>query len=145
MYPYEEVLLRHGIEKRTRAVQIPLETIEARIGFPLPEDYKHYLENYKGFEGLIGEEYVQLWDLDELIEDNEDYLILNNLPQTLGIGGDRGGEFIALEHLPGNTYRIMLSSLFDEQVPLHMEIGISFSDFLCRLEKGFTWFEKVDA
>lgn len=140
---FEEILDDHNCPKRT---EIPLYTIgqiENIIQFNLPSDYKSYLQTYLGFEGTIGQEYVKLWDFDELIDINKGYGIFDNLPKTLGIGGNGGGEFIAIELLENGEYRIVLSPFIDLDSQYHIEIGTSFTDFLVRIDKGQGWFTKV--
>ncbi|HEV7230897.1 MAG TPA: SMI1/KNR4 family protein [Bacteroidia bacterium] len=141
MNPVEEILNKYSPSPRTEPLTTSIEAIEEAIGFVLPEDYKKYLLNFKGFEHEIGEEYIHLWDINELIENNEDYLITNNFPFTIGIGDDRGGEFIALERLENKEFRVVLSPFLDTDPQFHVEIGESFSDFLIRLENGKKWID----
>ena len=49
-----------------------------------------------GFEEHIGEEYVRLWDFDELVEMNKGYGITDNMTKTLGIGGNGVGNLLQL-------------------------------------------------
>lgn len=98
MNTLENILLKHTFSKMSGEQSINLNTIEAFIKFPLPEDYKHYLSNFLAFEGFIGPEYFCLWSEDEVIELNNDYNIVS-LPQTLGIGSNGADEFIAITAL----------------------------------------------
>lgn len=141
MKKFEEILNQYNCPKRINQSSITIEQIEQTVQFKIPEDYKIYLQNYSGFESTIGNEFVRLWDLDELIEANKDYGIFEQLPNTLGIGGNGGGEFIALELLENDYHRIVLSPFIDLDKGYHIEIGTSFSDFLLRLQNGREWFE----
>ncbi|MBF9254825.1 SMI1/KNR4 family protein [Pontibacter sp. 172403-2] len=91
------MLAKYKVPKRKEASNEAIKELESAVGFTLPEDYKSFLINYQSFEDLVGEEYVSLWDLNELKQQNEEYLILKNLPNTIGIGSNRAGELIALE------------------------------------------------
>ncbi|MDQ0641240.1 hypothetical protein QF042_004805 [Pedobacter sp. W3I1] len=71
---------------------------------------------------------------------NIDYQIFEHLPNTLAIGGNGGGEYIAIEQLNDNSLRIVLSPFLIEE-DAHIEIGISFTDFLECLENRKEWFE----
>lgn len=136
----EEILTKYRVTKRTDKPKTTFEEVEKIIGFKLPNDYKTFSLNYLEFEDVIGNQNVRLWDFDELIEINTDYQIFNYLPKTIGIGGNGGGEFIAIEQLADNNLRIVLSPLIIEK-EAHIEIGSSFKDFLQRLENGKKWID----
>ena len=72
MEQFEKILLKHNCPKRVNKALINIEEIEAFAGFGLPEDYKNFIQGYHGFEKDIGQEYVQLWDINELKEFNLD-------------------------------------------------------------------------
>lgn len=140
MERFEEILTKYEVDKRTDKPKTSFEEVEKIIGFKLPDDYKSFALNYLEFEDFIGEQNVRLWDFDEIIEINTDYQIFKYLPRTLGIGGNGGGEFIAIEQLTDNSLRIVLSPFIIEN-EAHIEIGSSFTDFLQRLENGKEWFD----
>lgn len=138
---FENILDQYNCSKRTEKPLATVDEIESTINFNLPADYKKYLQTYLGFEEQIGQEYVRLWDFDELLETNKDYGIFDFLPNTLGIGGNGSSEFIAIELLDGGNYRIVLSPFIDLDKQNHIEIATSFTDFLVRLDNGQEWFE----
>lgn len=140
MERFEEILTKYNFTKRTNKPKTTFEESEKIINFKLPNDYKTFALNYSGLEGFIGEQYIRLWDFDEVIEMNIDYQIFEHLPNTLAIGGNGGGEYIAIEQLNDNSLRIVLSPFLIEE-EAHIEIGISFTDFLERLENRKEWFE----
>jgi hypothetical protein len=141
MIKIEQILDKNNFKRRVKKPKISLEEIENKINFKLPEDYKFYLLNYLGNESFLGNEYVILWDLNELVEMNNDYQITDNLTNTIGIGGNGSSEFIAIEFTENNEYRIVLSPFIDLNKDYHIEIGNSFTDFFERLENGKDWFE----
>jgi hypothetical protein len=132
---------RHRFIKRSAVPSTTIADVEEVARFPLPEDYKKYLTSYDKFEGEIGPEYLQLWDIDELIRLNIDYNAFELLPNTLMIGSNMGGEFIAVEFLDTDSYRVVLSPFIDMDSEYHIEIGNSFSDMVERLNAGKEWFE----
>ncbi|MFD0939377.1 SMI1/KNR4 family protein [Pedobacter boryungensis] len=138
---FEEILNKYNFPKRTEKPSTTIAQIESVVKFNLPTDYKTYIQNYSGFETYIGEAFVRLWDLDELLATNKDYEIFDNLPNTLAIGGNGSSEFIAIELINISDYRIVLSPFIDLDKQYHIEIGTSFSDFLLRLDKGQEWFK----
>lgn len=141
MTKLEIILTKYNFPKRTTRPTTKFEEIENQIGFPLPDDYKFYLDNYGEYEELVGSELVNLWDIDELLSRNKDTGIFDNLPLTLGIGNNPSNEFIAIEFINNKNYRIVLSPFIDLDKQFHIEIGSSFTDFFIRLENGKEWFE----
>lgn len=141
MNEVEELLIKYNCPKRAAKPIITVEEIENTVNFKLPDDYLTFAQNYSGFEEFIGEEFVRLWDFDELAERNKGYQIFTYLPKTLGIGGNGGGEFIAMEQLDDGKLRIVLSPFIDLDRQYHIEIGTSFTDFLMRLDNGEEWFK----
>jgi len=83
----------------------------------------------------------ETWDIDELIGANIDYQIFENLPKTLAIGGNGSSKFIAIEQTVDNSIRVVLTPFIDLDKQYHIEIGISFTDFLQRLDNGQEWFK----
>ena len=136
-----EIVEKYGSKKRSKPAMDTIELIEKILGFKLPKDYRQFAKNYTGFESVIGEEFVRLWDSEELMESNSEYRIINELENTIGIGTNSGGEFIAIEKTDKDKFRIILSPLIDLDKESHIEIGASFSDFIVRLENGKGWFE----
>ena len=80
-----------------------------------------------GHETQIGEEYVKLWDKDELLSLNQDYRILENLPETIGIGDNGAGEFIGIEKLEDGRLRIVLTPFIDLDKQYHIEIAFALT------------------
>ena len=140
MKKFEEIISKYEVVRRHDKLKTTFDQVEKLVNFKLPNDYKTFATNYLEFEDFIGEQNVRLWNFDEIIEINTDYKIITNLPQTLGIGGNGSGEYIAIEHLGDNNLRIVLSPLIIER-EAHIEIGTSFTDFLQRLENRKEWFD----
>lgn len=67
-----------------------IRAIEDQLGFQFPEEYVRFLLHSNGCEGPIGENYLQLWGVEELIEDNEGYSVEEFAPGMLIIGSDGG-------------------------------------------------------
>ncbi|MCP1382392.1 SMI1/KNR4 family protein [Runella salmonicolor] len=141
MTELEAILTKYNFPKRTTRATTKVEEIENRIGFPLPDDYKFYLDNYTEHEEFVGPELVNLWDIDELLSINKDTGIFDNLPLTLGIGNNPSSEFIAIEFMDNKNYRIVLSPFIDLDKQYHIDIGNSFTDFFVRLDNGQEWFD----
>lgn len=140
MTELESILDKYNFTKRWATPTITFTEIEEQIGFTLPNDYKFFLKNYIKQELFIGPELVILWDIDELLERNKDARILENLPWTIGIGNNPSNEFIAIEFMNDDKFRIVLSPFLDLDKRYHIDIGDSFTDFFVRLDSGKEWF-----
>jgi hypothetical protein len=140
MKNFEEIFSKYKVVKRNNKPKSTFEEIEKIINFTLPEDYKFFALNYSEFEDIIGEQYIKLWNFDEIIEINTEYGIFENLHKTLGIGGNGSGEFIALKKLDTDNLKVVLSPFIIEK-EAHIEIGNSFTEFFERLENGKEWFD----
>jgi len=142
MFEIEKIFTKYNFQKRIEKLKLTIEEVENKINFALPDDYKFYAENFVGIDSLIGTEYVQIWDFNEILKFNSEYKIIENLKNTIAIGGNGSSEFIAIKFLKSTEYRIVLSPLIDLDDTYHIEIGNSFTDFFERLEEGHAWFEE---
>lgn len=131
---------KYDFYKRDQDSLVTIEEVERYSKLNLPNDYVFYLENYLGIDQFIGVEFIKLWSLEEIIEANRSYNIFEELPGTIGIGTNGSGEFIGIEFDSQNNVKIILSPFVDLNPKYHTEIGISFTDFLIRLDKGIEWF-----
>lgn len=141
MIELEKIFTKYDFQRRTDSLKSTIELAEKKVNFPLPDDYKFYAENYIENESFIGNEFVRLWDFDQILEINNDYKIIENLKNTIAIGGNGSSELIAIEFINIEEYRIVLTPYIDLEKSNHIEIGNSFIDFFERLEKGKDWFE----
>jgi hypothetical protein len=140
MSEIDKILKKYNWPTKESEVDLDFTEIENRIGFALPEDYKEFLRKYSFYETQIGEESFKLWDFEKLLEWNEGYEIIENLKMTIGIGDNGGGEFIGLEKIVDGKIRTVLTPFIDLDKEYHIEIGISFTDFLKRMDNGEKWF-----
>ena len=140
----DNILKKYNWPIKETVDSLDFKEIENRIGFELPDDYKEFLRKYSFYETQIGEESFKLWAFDKLLEWNEGYEIIENLKNTIGIGDNRGGEFIGLEKLADGKKRIILIPFIDLDKEYHIEIGDSFSDFLRRMDNGVKRFDEID-
>jgi phosphoribosylaminoimidazole (AIR) synthetase len=80
--------------------------IEAEIGVNFPKDYVELMSRINGMEGSVGNSYIRLWAINELIEMNEGYSVQEFAPGILLIGTDGGGEAFAFD-LRDNEMKII--------------------------------------
>lgn len=139
MESLEDLLTTYNFQKREIEPGINIEETESIIGFGLPGDYKTFLKSYEAFEDFIGPQYLRLWNIDELLESNEGYGIIEAFSNTIGIGTNGSGDFIGIQLVDFGEYRVILSPLIFEE-EYHIEIGTSFHDMIFRLHNGTEWF-----
>ena len=136
----EDILAKYNFSERKNNLDASFNEVVNLLNFKLPLDYKIFAQNYTEFEGFIESQYICLWDFENILEMNKESGIFENLSNTLGIGGNGGGEFIAIQMLADHSTRIILSPLIFEETA-HIQIGKSFTDFLEGLESGKEWFD----
>lgn len=136
----EKIITKYNFPKRDINASFEIAEIEAYSKLKLPEDYVFYLENYFGIDQFIGVEFINLWSLEEIIQSNENYNIVDKLSQTIGIGSNGSGEFIGIKFGQDENVKIILSPFIDLNSKHNIEIGTSFTDFLVRLDNGVDWF-----
>ena len=59
----------------------------------------------------------------------------------MNIGGNGGGEMIALQYKEADLVRVVLTPFIVMIEEDAIEIGNSFADFLSRLQSGRMWFD----
>jgi hypothetical protein len=136
---------KYGTKRISPLKKSIFQLIENKVGFQLPEDYKFFSENYPGLDNFIGEQYVSIWNVENLIEYNTDYEVFNEFKKGIGIGSNGSSEMIALKKTKENTFKIILVPYLDlDDEATHIQIGDSFINFFERLESGKEWFGKND-
>jgi hypothetical protein len=68
---------------------------ESRV--KLPDDFALFLQQMNGGDGFIGDAYVILWPVQELLEKNQAYEVADSAPGLLLFGSDGGGEAFAFD------------------------------------------------
>jgi hypothetical protein len=139
MEEFEYLLEKCGFIKKPR-IQNNFLDLENLVGFKMPDDYKYYLNNYEPFEGFIGQEYIALYEIDELLVLNITDEIDYHQSKIISIGSNGASENIGIKPINDNNYRIVIAQ-YIRDVDDHIEIGLSFTDMLKRLNEGLTWFD----
>ena len=70
---------------------------EREASLQLPEDYAQFLQQADGGEGFVGNSYVILWHVGELLELNRAYQVVEYAPGLFLFGSDGGGEAFAFD------------------------------------------------
>lgn len=140
MEQLQKIFEKYDFPKRAVKSSVEISDIESYSNFRLPEDYLFYLENYFGIDQFIGVEFINLWSLEEIIETNKSYNIVEQMTRTIGIGSNGSGEFIGIEIDRFENSKIILSPFIGLNSKYNTEIGRSFTDFLIRLDNKIEWF-----
>ncbi len=78
-----------------------LAAAEAALGQPLPEDYANFLRRQDGLADFVGEAYLDLWTLPDVVARNADEDPWNMLqerhPGILVVGSDGAAECVAYD------------------------------------------------
>jgi len=69
-----------------------IDQVQTALKFPLPESYVKFLLTANGGEGFIGDSYVILWRVEELISANAAYNVAEFAPGLFLFGSNGGGE-----------------------------------------------------
>lgn len=63
-----------------------------KIGFSLPDDYVQLLKTFNGGEGFLGEDYLILWAVEDLLFFNKEYEVQEYAPGIFLFGSSGGGD-----------------------------------------------------
>jgi hypothetical protein len=74
-----------------------IQQFQIESGLLLPDDYARFLQQVNGGEGFIGNAYVILWRVEELLEMNKIYQVDEYAPGLFLFGSDGGDEAFAFD------------------------------------------------
>ena len=110
----------------------------AEMRATLPPAYVDYIETHKGWEGYLsgGDEYVVLWDKEDIAEYYAGYEMSKNLnPRWFAFGSNGGGEMLCfdLESRTDCVYMLPFIGMSNETAILAHE---SFYDLAKQIERS---------
>ncbi len=88
--------------------------IDSVKGVELPTDYIAFMREHNGGEGSIGEAYVTMFMMEELVELNEDYDIANTYKECFVFGSDGGDMLFAYNTKLGKYYQLDACNYHDD-------------------------------
>lgn len=113
--------------KKNGASSASIDDVEKLLNTTLPKQYKSFLLWSNGGEGKLGDNYIYIWAIEDVIAYNHDYGIQKYLQKeylAFGMDGDIG----YILHLSDNSiYRVDLGDLDITSIKY---IAPSFDDFL---------------
>lgn len=74
-----------------------IEDAEKNLGIKFPNDYIDFVLFSDGAEGEIGNDYLEIWSVEELLQSNEDMQLNLFVPGLVAFGGDGGNELFAFD------------------------------------------------
>ncbi|HEX4383954.1 MAG TPA: SMI1/KNR4 family protein [Myxococcales bacterium] len=74
-----------------------IQAVESALGIDLPADYVDLIGTINGGEGLVGNQYLMLWRIDDLLSFNKEYEVEQYAPGLLLFGSNGGGEAYAFD------------------------------------------------
>jgi hypothetical protein len=108
---------------------------EAESRVRLPDDYAEFLQQMNGGEGFVGNAYVILWRIEELLEMNLGYQVAEFAPGLFVFGSDGGGEAFAFD-LRSDAKPIVSVPFIPMELKLARPVGSTFKAFLEELFKS---------
>ena len=108
-----------------------LEHVGHRLQIEWPEDYLRLIADHNGVEGDIGEWLLVLFAVEDLLDDN-DPDFMEFFPGLVMMGGDGGGECLALDRATGEA--LLVPMIGDENDWL--VLGSNLTEAFQRMESG---------
>jgi hypothetical protein len=81
----------YGFELNPPVEEGKVKKVQTELGITFPKDYIEFISYSNGAEGNIGENYLILWSIEDIIELNEAYGV-NEFAKGLVLFGSDGGD-----------------------------------------------------
>ncbi|HOK39375.1 MAG TPA: SMI1/KNR4 family protein [Bacteroidales bacterium] len=82
-------------------------SLEKDLGIKLPDQYIEFMMNSNGAEGMIGNSYLVLWTIEEIIPYNNSYSVPEFAPGIIVFGSNGAGEAYGFDVRQGNQIVMM--------------------------------------
>lgn len=106
--------------------------VESALQWSFPTDYKEFFEKINGGEGFIGENYLILWAVEELVQFNNEYEVQDYAPGLVLFGSDGGGEGYAFDTRTTPTPIVQVPFIGMDLMYARPR-AVSFSEFITKL------------
>ena len=120
---------RAGRVKRPGATRDQIETAQALLVTEFPLDYTEFLLNSDGAVGILGEDYLALWSLAEVISVQKDAAVEEFAPGLILFGSD-GGDTVYAFMNRGEVMYVVEVSLEGLSLDSAKVRASSFTEFL---------------
>jgi hypothetical protein len=115
-----------------------IEALKAALPFALPADYAQFLLQANGGEGHVGESFLRLWSVEELLERQLPAEIAEYVPGLFLVGSNGGGEAYALD-FRSSLLRYVMTPFIVPEWEYAYEIADDFDGFLLALYWDARW------
>ena|GEM_PF-207073 len=112
-----------------------IKQVEREAGIRLPEDYVRFLRRTDGGEGFVGEAYLRLWSVDELMDGNMDLEVEESAPGLFLFGSNGGGEACAFD-MRTESMPVVAVPFIGMELEAIWPIASTFDAFLQTLFEG---------
>ena len=130
-----EAQLLSGFNGNPPAVLSLIKEFQVASDIALPDDYLEFVQKANGSEGWIGDAYVMLWRVEELLEKNSAYRVTEHARGLLLFGSDGGGEAFAFD-LRSGSGPIVSIPFVGMDIKSATPIATTFRGFLESLSKS---------
>jgi hypothetical protein len=119
----------YGLEVNPPIDSNKVKKVESVLGVTFPDDYVEFITYTNGAEGSIGENYLVLWVIDEIVELNEGYSV-NEFAKGLVLFGSDGGDTAFAFDTRTNEMRIVTVPFIGMGLDEITTISNTFNGFL---------------
>ncbi len=113
-----------------RDVAETLKEVEAKLKVSFPDDYINFITVCNGGEGIVGNSYLAMWDVKELVSLNEDYGVAEFAPWIVLFGGNGGGLGYGFDKRSHPMRIVEVDYVCIDDPACQIECGQSFLQFL---------------
>jgi hypothetical protein len=117
------------------ATKEQIELAQEKLGVVFPARYVDFLLKSDGYEGLIGQAYIALWNIDDIVKRNEGYAVKEFAPHLVLFGSDGGDEAFAFD-TSKSEFPIVITPFIGLGLEEENVIGNSFFEFIENLYNG---------
>ncbi|MCL2137595.1 MAG: SMI1/KNR4 family protein [Coriobacteriia bacterium] len=118
------------------ATERELNAVESELGMVFPPQYREFILESNGAEGMIGENsYLAIWSLEEIVPLNTNFKVNEFTPGLVFFASDGGGVAYAFDKRYANTPIVEIPD-----ISIHIEeaepCGDTFEEFLQHLHEA---------
>jgi len=108
-----------------------IEEVEKSLGIKFPSDYVDLMLFTNGCEGSIGESYIVMWPIEEIVQNNEDFEVEEYVPGLILFGSNGSGEAFGFDIRTEKPSYIMVPFLLELEAVIRQ--GSTINAFFERL------------
>ena len=87
----------YGLELKSPVKEEKVKKVEYELGVTFPKDYLEFITFSNGAEGNIGENYIIIWPIEDIVELNDSYGIEDFIKGLILFGSDGGNTAFAFD------------------------------------------------